>query len=213
MNVVLLGLPGSGKGTQAELISKEFNLYYFQTGEFSRKLALKNLRIRKIVEKGELIPEKEMTKYVLEYLDEELPQGKNILFEGFPRFVSQFENLEGWLKIRGQKVDKVLFLNLSEEEVIRRLSSRRICKICGKVYNLITNPPKGKNCECGGGLEQRSDDNIKSIKIRLKYYRENTGVLVNYLERLGRLAKINAERPILEIFEDIKKNLKTNNEK
>lgn len=208
MNIVLLGPPGSGKGTQSELISNKLHLFYLQTGELSRLWAKKNPRIKKIVDSGKLIPEKEMTKYVKVYLEKKVPDGKNILFEGFPRFISQFNEYEKWLQSKGQNIDAVINLSINEEGAIKRLSSRRICEKCGEVYNLITNPPPNPNkCKCGGTLIQRKDDNNKSVKVRFRYYRNNTKKLIDYLDKKGRLISIDADRPVATIFEDILKRL------
>ena len=204
MNIVILGAPGSGKGTQSEIIAKKLKLFYLQTGKLSRDWAKKDERIKKIVENGELVPEKEMTEYVKKYLEEKVPDGKNILFEGFPRFISQYKDYNEWLKSRGQQIDVVISLDITEEEAIRRLSLRRICDKCGEIYNLITNPPQKQNmCRCGGRLIQRSDDNPKSIKIRFKYYHDNTKKLIDYLDEKGKLIRVDADRPIDVIFDDI----------
>src|SRR3989344_1126984 len=145
MNLVLLGAPGSGKGTQAEKLAKKLGLFYLQTGKLSREWAVKNDKIKKIIESGKLIPEKIMTEFVMDYLEKNVPDGKNILFEGFPRFISQFEDYEKWLKSKDQDIEAVISLDLREAEAVKRLSSRRICDKCGEVYNLITNPPPKPN--------------------------------------------------------------------
>lgn len=204
MNLVLLGAPGSGKGTQAELLAKRLGLFHFQTGELSRSLAKKNARIKKIVESGELIPEEEMTMYALDYLKEKKTKFKNILFEGFPRFISQYEALEQFLKTKGEDIDAVITLDIDEKEAIKRLSGRRVCEKCGRVYNLITTPPPEKDtCECGGRLIQRDDDKPDAIKVRFKYYKKNTQKLIDYLDKKGKLIHIDAARPIEVIFQDI----------
>jgi adenylate kinase len=208
MNIILLGAPASGKGTQAEMLTKKLGLYHFQTGELCRNLAKKNKRIREIVTSGKLVPEQEMTMYVIDYLSKNYGDMKNILFEGFPRFISQYESLKSFLETKGDAIDAAISLDISEKEAIRRLSSRRICVKCGKIYNLITNPPPGKNCECGGKLMQRKDDKPKSIKVRFDYYRKNTKKLIDYLDKKRRLIRIDAERPIEVIFKDILEKLK-----
>lgn len=200
MNIVLLGAPGSGKGTQAELIAERLKIYYFQTGKFSRNLAKNNPRIKKIVESGKLIPEREMTKYVSEYLEKNITDAKGILFEGYPRFITQYKYLEKWVSGKGQSIDAVISLDISQEEAIKRLTSRRICNECGEVYNLVTNPPPTEACICGGKLIQRADDKPDSIKVRFQYYKNNTKKLIEYVESQGNLIRIDAERPIRVIF-------------
>ncbi|OGM21256.1 hypothetical protein A2863_00240 [Candidatus Woesebacteria bacterium RIFCSPHIGHO2_01_FULL_38_9b] len=213
MNLVLLGAPGSGKGTQAEKLAKKLGLFYLQTGKLSREWAVKNDKIKKIIESGKLIPEKIMTEFVMDYLEKNVPDGKNILFEGFPRFISQFEDYEKWLKSKDQDIEAVISLDLREAEAVKRLSSRRICDKCGEVYNLITNPPpKPNRCKCGGKLLRRKDDNPKSIKVRFKYYEDNTKKLIDFLDKKGQLIRVNAAQPIDFVFEDILRKLGVKNQ-
>lgn len=209
MNIVLLGAPASGKGTQAKLIAKEYNLFHFQTGDLARDLAEKNERIKKIVNSGQLIPEEEMTLYAIDHLKEVRTNLNNILFEGFPRFVSQYEALENFLVTKGSKIDAVINLEISKEEAVKRISSRRICKKCNTVYNLMTNPPKQEGkCDCGGDLIQRDDDKPASIQVRFKYYQDNTKKLTDYLQKNEKLIQVDGERPIEDIFQDIVNKLK-----
>lgn len=209
MNIIILGVPGSGKGTQAEKLAKKFGLYYLGTGDISRKWAKRNKRIKKIIQSGKLIPEKEMTKHTIKILEKDVPSGKNIIFEGWPRFIDQYEDLINWLSKKGQKIDLAFFLDIKKEVVVKRLSSRRVCSQCGEIYNIITQPPPSKDrCECGGRLVRRKDDNPKSIKSRFDYYRNNTGKLVDFLRQQGQLTEIDGDRPIEPIFKDIVQRLK-----
>jgi len=210
MNIILLGMPGSGKGTQADKLIKRYGLYFLPGGDLSRKWAKKDMRIKRIVEGGELIPEKEMTEHVLDYLNKNVPEGDNILFEGWPRFITQYNDLLDWLRVKGKDVSYVIFLRMDEESVIKRLSDRRVCVKCGEVYNLITNPPSGELCKCGGGLIIRKDDNPKSVRTRFQYYYDNTGKLVDHLRGENNFIEVNADRPIDVIFEDIVARLKEN---
>ncbi len=204
MNIVLLGSPGSGKGTQAQMIAKKYNLFYLQTGAVARELAKTSTRIKEIVESGKLIPEEEMTMHVLDFLKTNSGNLTNILFEGFPRFVLQYEALSNFLQEKGDDIDLVLSLDLTEEEAIKRVTSRRICSVCGEVYNLITNPPVSEaTCVCGGKLIQREDDNPESISVRFKDYTENTKVLIDYLDKKGLLTRVDGNRPIEVIFREI----------
>lgn len=205
MNIVILGSPGSGKGTQAALISKKFGLFHLSGGDIARSAAETNARIAEIVNSGKLIPEEEMTKYVMAYLPSVKPDFKNILFEGFPRFISQYEALNDFLKKNGEEIQMVFSLDLTEDEAVRRISSRRICGNCGEVYNLSTNPPKieGVCGICGHNLIQRKDDNEKDIKVRFENYYANTKKLTDFLEESGKLTKIDGEREIDEIFSEI----------
>ena len=205
MNIVLLGSPASGKGTQADLLCKKFNLYHLSTGEVARKLAEKDQRIKEIIDSGKLIPAEEMTMHVINFLSKEKPDLKNILFEGFPRFISQFEALSNFLITKGDNLDLVISLDVSQEEAIKRISSRRVCEACGENFNLITKPSKfpGKCDKCGSNLIQRKDDNEDSVKVRFEYYENNTKELIDYVEKMGKLTKVNGERPIDEIQKDL----------
>ena len=206
MNIVLLGSPASGKGTQADLLCRKFGLYHLSTGDISRELAKKDTRIKEIIDSGKLIPQEEMTMYVINFLTKEKKNLKNILFEGFPRFIPQYEALEGFLKTNGDDIDIVFSLDVSREEAIRRISARRTCQKCGKVYNLITNPPKVTDtCECGGKLILRKDDEPEGVRVRFEYYKENTEKLINYLDKKGKLVRVNGERPIAKIQKDLVK--------
>jgi adenylate kinase len=208
MNIILLGSPGSGKGTQAELLVKKLGLYHFQTGELSRELSKKDARIREIVDSGKLIPEQEMTMYVIDYLSKEHSEMKDTLFEGFPRFISQYEALAEFLKTKGDDIDAVISLDVSEKVAIERISSRRTCKDCGEVYNLITSPPPKSRCKCGGKLVRRKDESPESIKVRFQYYRDNTKELIEYVEKEGNLIRVDGERPIEVINRDILERLR-----
>lgn len=213
MNIILLGMPGAGKGTQAEFLVNEFGLKMMQSGDLSRDWAAKDERIAKIVNSGELIPENEMTEYVLNYLEKNIPEADSILFEGWPRFITQYKDLEKWLEKKGKKIDAIVFLEIDEDVVVDRLSSRRICSSCGEVYNLLTNPPKRENiCDkCGSDLKRRKDDKPKSIKTRFEYYRNNTGKLVNFLTKNEKVIVVDADRSINEISKDIIARLKERN--
>ena len=205
MNIVLLGAPASGKGTQAQLLSKKFNLYHLQTGEIARELSKKDPRVKEIVNSGKLIPAEEMTMYVMDILKENKPSMKNILFEGFPRFISQYEALEKFLKNKGDDIDMVLSLDISEDVAIKRISSRLICSKCDSSFNLITNPPqKNGVCDlCGGKLIQRQDDKPESVKKRFEYYRKNTKELIDYLDKKGKLTRVDGNQPIEVISKEL----------
>ncbi len=210
MNIILLGAPASGKGTQAQLLAKKLKLFNFKSGDLSRTLASGNERLKKIIDSGELVPEDEMSMYVVDFLARHRPETRDILFEGFPRFISQFEALQKFLLTKGDDIDAVISLDMREEDAIARISSRRVCVKCGQTYNLISNPPKkeGKCDKCGGNLAQRDDDTPKSIKVRFNFYHKNTKELINYLAKKKSLIRVNANKPVEEVFAEIVEGLK-----
>ncbi|BCX14552.1 MAG: adenylate kinase [Patescibacteria group bacterium] len=205
MNIIILGLPGSGKGTQSKIISEKLGLFYFEAGAFSRQLAKTDSSIREIVNSGKLIPEKKMTELVFDYLDRNVPKEKDILFDGYPRFLGQFLDLEKWLDKRDKKVDYVVFLEVDEEESIKRLSSRRVCPKCGAVYNLLTNPPHVDNiCDvCDETLVQREDDKEEVVRRRFIEYKENVLPLLDFLRNKDYFVKVNGEAKIDEVTAEI----------
>jgi adenylate kinase len=207
MNIVLLGSPASGKGTQAEILCRDFGLYHLSTGDIARRLAEKDARIKEIIDSGKLVPHEEMTMYVLEFLGEQKTNLKDILFEGFPRFIPQYDALENFLHTNGDDLDVVISLDVSEEQAIKRISARWMCEKCGENFNTITKPPKvtGVCDKCGGKLVQREDDKPESVKVRFQYYQDNTKELMNYLDKKGKLVHVNGERPIVEIAADLHK--------
>lgn len=205
MNIVLLGSPASGKGTQAEILCRKFNLFHLSTGDVARKLAETDERIRDLINAGKLIPAEEMTMYVFDFLKNERPDLSDILFEGFPRYVSQYEALDNFLKSKGDDIDLVISLEVPQDVAIKRISARRTCTVCGKVFNTITNPPSkpGWCDKCGGLLAQRDDDKEDAIKTRFEYYMDNTKELIDYVDGLKKLVRVDGDRPIDEIAKDL----------
>ena len=210
MNIILLGPQGSGKGTQAALLVRSFNLYYFEMGGVLRDEAKRNPEIdEKINKKGELLPDEEVFSILVSNLNREAPGRDQILFDGFPRSVAQYQMLKDWLAEAGKKIDLAILIKISEAESVRRLSARRICRKCGKIWNLVTTPiPPSENlCSCGGELYQSEDDKPEAIKERLSLYQKVTGPLLEMLDSEGKLVGVGGERPVDEIFEEISKDI------
>lgn len=205
MNIVLLGSPASGKGTQAEILCRKFGLFHLSTGDVARKLAETDPRIKEIINSGKLIPAEEMTMHVINFLSKEKANLKDILFEGFPRFVSQYQALDNFLRDNGDDLDLVISLDVPMEVAVARISARWNCPNCGEIYNTETKPPKvpGICDKCGYPLIQRDDDKPEAVKTRFEYYKDNTKELIDYVDKLGKLVKVDGNRPIDEIATEL----------
>jgi adenylate kinase len=208
MNIIILGPQGSGKGTQAELLADKFKLHYVDMGKIMRSIAESDNKyaaeINNLMTKGELVPDDLVRVIAWDYISKH-DKETGFLFDGYPRSVPQYEYLKEMLLQYGKKLDRVIYLDIPEEETIKRLSSRRTCEKCGKIYNLITNPPStpDKCEECGGKLEQREDDSPEAIKERLKLFQEKTIPVLKDAEEDGILVKINGVGKIEDIHKEI----------
>lgn len=209
MNIIFLGPPGSGKGTQAKLLVKKLNYQYFESGDILRTKAQEKSPLgqeidRIIHHEGGYVSDQIMEEIVSSWLAK-LETDKGIVFDGFPRILSQYQTLEKLLSERKKKVDKVIYLKLSSEETIRRLSARRICSQCDLEFNLVTKPPKKDELcdQCQKKLIQRGDDMPQLIKVRLETYERLTQPLVDFVRQQGILEEIDGERPIETIHQEI----------
>ncbi len=198
MNVILLGYPGSGKGTQAKVLSQKLGMFHVSTGDiFREELAKKTALGQEVagyLNAGRLVPD----RLVLDVLKARLgAETRGLLFDGFPRTVEQAEGLDSWFGSRGQAIDAVVFLNVPEAEVARRLGARRTCSGCGRIYNVISAPP-GKEgvCDaCGKGLVTRDDDKPAVIERRLQVYRDQTEPLLAYYRASGNFYEADGSLP------------------
>lgn len=193
-NVVLFGPPGSGKGTQAEILREQAGYEHYSTGEVFRDHIARRTAIGQSIEayvtSGRLVPDEVVLEVVGAFLAEKA--GRPVLFDGFPRTVVQAEGLDRVLAMRGAAVDLALLVDLSDEEVVKRLTSRRQCRQCSKIYNLSFSPPQraGVCDRCGGELYQRKDDMEVTIRDRLAVYHQQTKPLVDYYRKQGKLAVV-----------------------
>lgn len=205
MNLVVLGLPGAGKGTQSRKISSDFGFFYFEAGSFLRDMAKKDDKIMRIINSGRLVPDKIMNSKVFEYLEKGRKYEKGVLFDGYPRSVLQWDSLTKWFSQKGRKIDLILFLDLSVEEAVRRLSSRRVCPKCGRVYNLLTDPPRIDNlCNiCRVALYQREDDREDIIRRRFREQEKSLLPLIDLLRRKDNFFRIDASQKIDKVYEDM----------
>jgi adenylate kinase len=210
MNLVFLGPPGAGKGTQAKRLSEEFKWPHISTGDILREAVSKGTelgkRAKEYMEKGELVPDEVVIGIIKDRLKLEDAQGGFIL-DGFPRTVNQARSLDEVLKEEGNSLDSVLYFEVSEEEVVRRLTGRRTCSKCGAIFHLIYNPPKNSDiCDlCQGELTQRDDDREETVKNRLKVYLSQTVPLIDYYREKGVLREIDAGKSEDQVYEEIKR--------
>lgn len=194
MNLIFLGAPGAGKGTLANLLSKEYNIPQISTGDLFRAAVKEGSELGKqvqgIMEKGELVPDSLTVELVKERLAKP-DAGDGYILDGFPRTIAQADALGGF-----QQIDAVINFAISDELVIRRLSGRRVCRSCGAIYHVDNMPPKveGKCDRCGGELYIRDDDKIDSIKNRLRVYKEQTEPLIAYYRDKGLLQDIDSSK-------------------
>src|SRR5260221_13042781 len=141
MNILIFGPQGSGKGTQAQLLSEKFGFIHIEAGELLREVAKTDARINKIINiKGELVPADVTLALIEKKIENSGGLSKGVIFDGIPRAHDQYAPLKKWLEGRGQKIDLAILLTINEEETVKRLSSRRVCEKCGEVFNLATNP-------------------------------------------------------------------------
>lgn len=205
MIIIISGPPASGKGTQAQLLTKKLRMFHMDVGRMLRKIAKKNPKVENLLSKGKLVPNKQIATYLEKYLKDSRVKLDNIIFDGFPRTIEQYKYLKRWLSRKGLKINSLIYLDIKDETALRRLSARRTCTLCGSVYNLITNPPeKNEVCdECGGKLVQREDDKEDVIQKRLSLFKRETKPVLEMAREEGVLMRVDAERPIKTIFEEI----------
>ncbi|WP_423408726.1 adenylate kinase [Heyndrickxia sp. MSNUG] len=208
MNLVLMGLPGAGKGTQADKIVVKYNIPHISTGDMFRA-AIKGetelgLKAKSFMDKGELVPDEVTIGIVRERLSKD-DCGKGFLLDGFPRTVAQAEALDTMLTDLGKKIDFVINIDVNQSILMERLTGRRICKNCGATYHLVFNPPSQEGvCDrCGGELYQRADDNAETVQNRLDVNIQQTKPLLNFYEDKGYLRNINGQQDIDKVFADI----------
>lgn len=213
MNLVLMGLPGAGKGTQAEKIVEKYGVPHISTGDMFRA-AMKDetelgLKAKSFMDKGELVPDEVTIGIVNERLAKADCEN-GFLLDGFPRTVAQAEALEDILAGLGRKIDYVINVEVDQSILMGRLTGRRICKTCGATYHLEFNPPSQEDtCDrCGGDLYQRADDNAETVQNRLDVNVKQTAPLLAFYSEKGYLKNINGQQDINVVFENIDELLK-----
>ncbi len=216
MYIVLLGAPGAGKGTQADILSRTLKLAHIASGDLFRQALSQGtelgLQAKAYMEKGQLVPNEITIKMVLERI--KAPDCKGgIILDGFPRNLEQAKALDEALKQQRKAIDKAVYIKVSENELLKRLTGRWICRSCQAPYHEITSPPRnaGKCDKCGGELYQRADDNTETIKKRLQVFFAETAPLIDYYSKAGKLLEIQGEGTVDEISSRIISALRKNN--
>lgn len=208
MNILFMGPPGAGKGTQAEAIVNEFGIPHISTGDAFR-LAIKQgtpigMKAKEYMDQGLLVPD-DVTIGIVEERLQQPDCKKGFLLDGFPRTISQAEALDGILDRLNAGLDHVINLKVDRDKLLARLTGRRLCKNCGATYHVVFNPPKQEGiCDkCGGELYQRSDDNEESVGTRLDEYINKTAPLLTFYENKGLLRQIDGEQEIHAVSQEI----------
>lgn len=210
MNLILLGPPGAGKGTQAAKIVEKFNIPHISTGDIFRKNIKEGTRLGKkaqeYMNKGELVPDSLVIEIALSRLTEDDCK-EGFLLDGFPRTVEQAKALDEFLADKDNRVDYVLDIDVKKDDLLTRLTGRRVCKTCGATFHVVNIPPKqaGICDECGGELYQRADDTLETVENRIGVYELQTKPLIDYYEGIGNIAHLNGSKNQDELFVDIEK--------
>ena len=210
LNIVLLGPPGAGKGTQAELIVKKYGIPQISTGDIFRA-NIKNgtelgKKAKEYMDKGELVPDELVVDLVKDRLEQD--DCKNgFMLDGFPRTVFQAEELTKIMEAKSLSINYVLNIDVAFEKLIDRIAGRRVCKSCGATYNVNTKPTAKEGvCDaCGGEVYQRADDNRETVENRINVYFAQTAPLIEYYEKAGVLATVNGDQAMDNVFSDITK--------
>ena len=212
MNIILMGPPGAGKGTQAEKLVSKDGLTHISTGDMFRKEMKEDSKLGVIakffIQYGHLVPDDITIDIVRERLSKnDFPNG--FILDGFPRTVVQARSLESLSKELGYNIDAIINLDVDFDKLIKRLSGRRVCRECGATYNLEFKPSKVDGiCDiCGGELYQRIDESEEAVKIRLQTYMRQTRPLIDYYTMKGSLVNINGDQAMDDVFKDIEKSL------
>lgn len=209
MNIVLLGPPGAGKGTQAKMIIQEYSIPHISTGDIFRKNISEGTplgkKAKEYIDQGLLVPD-ELT---IDIVNDRLQQDdckEGFLLDGFPRTVFQAEALDSFLKNIEKEVQISLLIEVPRENILNRMTGRRMCRNCGASYHVTFNPTKveGKCDLCGSDVVQRKDDTEDTVKERLNVYDKQTQPLIDYYTKCGKLKEVDGTQDISKVFGDVK---------
>jgi adenylate kinase len=208
MHIIMLGAPGAGKGTQADILSQKMNLSHIASGDLFRQALEERTEVgllaKSYMDKGELVPDEVAIKMILERINQ--PDcSSGCLLDGFPRTLHQAEVLDKAFREQGKTIDKAIYIEVPNEELVKRLSGRRLCRVCQTPYHIISSPPKtpGKCDKCGGELYQRSDDKEETVKERLSIFFAQTIPILDYYKKQSKLIRVNGNLGIQEVAREI----------
>ncbi|MEA3441884.1 MAG: adenylate kinase [Chloroflexota bacterium] len=208
MYIVLLGAPGAGKGTQADILSQKMGFPHIASGDLFRQNLEKKtelgLSAKTYMEKGELVPDEITIKMIQKRINTS-DCASSCLLDGFPRTLDQAKALDKALALQGKSVDEAIYVKVPDEELIKRLSGRWICRNCQTPYHIVTSPPKvpGICDKCGGELYQRPDDKEETVKERLKVFFSQTIPMIDYYQSQNKLVEVNGNLGIEEVAQKI----------
>lgn len=217
MNIIVMGLPGAGKGTQADSIVEKYDTPHISTGDMFRAAISEGtelgLKAKSYMDQGALVPDEVTIGIVRERLSKS-DCDKGFLLDGFPRTVPQAEALDKLLADMDRKIEYVLNIEVEEDELVKRLTGRRICKVCGTSYHLQFNPPKveGKCDKDNGELYQREDDNPETVKNRLEVNMTQTAPLLAFYNGKGVLSNVDGQQDIGDVFKELDEILQGNDQ-
>jgi adenylate kinase len=209
VRVAFLGPPGAGKGTQARDLAQEWGALHLATGDMLREAVAAGSPLgreaKSYMDQGALVPDDVIIRMMAERLGA-ADAGRGFILDGFPRTIAQAEALARLLKDLGQTLDTVVYFDVSEPELLRRLTGRRVCRACGHSYHVTSNPPKRAGvCDaCGGELYQRDDDGEATVRNRLEVYRRQTAPLLDYYRQRNLLVTVSGEGPVMTIRDAIR---------
>ena len=215
MYIIILGAPGAGKGTQADVLSQEISLPHIASGDLFRQALEKKtdlgLLAKKYMDSGELVPDKVTITMILERINQP-DYASGCILDGFPRTLEQAKALDTALTEQEKSIDTAIYIEVLSEELIKRLSGRWLCRNCQTPYHTISSPPKipGKCDKCDGELYQRSDDNEETVKERLDVFFTQTVPILDYYRKQGKLIEVNGNLGIQEVARKIISALKQN---
>jgi adenylate kinase len=211
LNIFLLGPSGSGKGTQARLLTKDFKLFHINTGGDLREIAKENtplgIKVKNIIENGYLAPSW-LVFYSWFKKVADLPQNKGVIFEGAPREIIEAKRMDEVFSFLGKEERVFIYLKVNFKEAQKRILNRRLCSKCQTEVSLVLTPKIAHCPKCGGKLEKRADDNPKAVVKRFVFFKKNVMPVINYYKKQNRLIVINGDQPIKKVYKDILSNLK-----